>query len=286
MSAVSMMSNEEAVRTLRADPRQADLVRDAYLGRDVRASADRFRHSSEWAATERLLESRIPGAVVIDLGAGTGIVAAAFGAAGARRVIAVEPDPSDEIGRGAIARIGSGPTVEIVDALGEHLPFDDQSVDIVYARQLLHHASDLPALVGECARVLRPGGAFLAVREHVVDDERQLARFLANHPVHQLAGGENAYSLEAYLSAIQGSGLVMQQLIGPWDSVINAFPFARTEAELTQFPRHAVSRRLGRPGDWLLAVPGVMPLLRWYVNRPTAGRRYAFFATKPEAPDP
>jgi hypothetical protein len=104
--------------------------------------------------------------------------------------------------------------------------------------------------------------------------------------VHQLAGGENAYSLEAYVSAIQSSGLVIQQLLGPWDSVINAFPLARTEAELARFPRDAVSRRFASPGDWLLAVPGVMPMLRWYMSRPTPGRRYAFFAAKPEAPHP
>jgi hypothetical protein len=35
----------------------------------------------------------------------------------------------------------------------------------------------------------------LATREHVVDDPAQHAEFLARHPVHQLAGGENAFSL-------------------------------------------------------------------------------------------
>ena len=136
-------------------------------------------------------------------------------------------------------------------------------------------------LVRESARVLRPGGAFLQyARRHVVDDGRQLAQFLANHPVHRLTGGEHAYSLDAYVAAITDAGLVMRETLGPWESVINAFPAARSEAELERFPRDAVTRRFGRAGAWIVAIPGVAPLLRRYAVRPTAGRLYTFFATK------
>lgn len=70
------------------------------------------------------------------------------------------------------------------------VPLVDSSIDIVYARQVLHHAAELERLMSEVARVLRPGGVLMACREHVVDSESQKQAFLNSHPVHRLAGGE------------------------------------------------------------------------------------------------
>jgi len=44
------------------------------------------------------------------------------------------------------------------------LPFDDTSVDVVHAHQVLQHLADPVAALSEMARVLRPGG-ILAVRD-------------------------------------------------------------------------------------------------------------------------
>ena len=41
---------------------------------------------------------------------------------------------------------------------GETLPFKDQSFDLVYAHGVVQYTTDDRALVGECRRVLRPGG--------------------------------------------------------------------------------------------------------------------------------
>jgi len=56
--------------------------------------------------------------------------------------------------------------------VGESMPLRDRSIDLVYARQLLHDAIGLLCLLSECARVLKPGGALLACR--TVDNEDQL----------------------------------------------------------------------------------------------------------------
>jgi SAM-dependent methyltransferase len=275
------MTIDEAIRALRADPTQVDLVRDAYLGRDVEDSARRFAASDEWTATQALLAPWLEHAIVLDLGSGVGISAAAFASAGAQRVYAVEPDPSDEVGRGAMARLGLDSRVIPVDASGEGLPLDSGSVDIVYTRQVLHHIRDLKALMTECARVLRPGGAFLAVREHVVDDAAQLAAFLESHPVHRLAGGENAHALVNYTSAITDAGLSMLSVLDPWDSIINAFPAVRTADELRAYARSRLAARLGRAGSWLARLPGVERLAWRRIRRPVPGRLYAFLAEKP-----
>ena len=103
------MSIDEAIRTLRASPAHVNLVRDAYLGRNVKDSAERFLSSAEFQAVRVLLHGYLEGAVVLDMGAGTGIASYAMLAAGAGKVIALEPDPSDEVGRGAIGRLSAGP---------------------------------------------------------------------------------------------------------------------------------------------------------------------------------
>lgn len=275
-----MISIDEAIRYLRSEPRYAELVRDAYLDRDVMASAERFISSAEFAEAKRLLGDRLAGATVIDIGAGTGIAAYAFARTGVQHVYAIEPDPSDEVGRGAINRLRGDLPVTPIDALADAIPLADGSADIVYLRQVLHHLPDLMAAIREIARLLKPGGLMLACREHVVDDDQQLAEFLSNHPIHQLAGGENAYPLSAYLNAIRAADLTIQQSIAPWDSVINAFPTVRSSADLNRFPAILLSRKLGAFGSLLASVPGVSALLWQRIKRPVAGRMYSFVASK------
>ena len=178
------------------------------LGPDVVASAHRFEATGEFAAVRALLGDRLRGASVVDVGAGTGIASYAFARAGAAKVWAVEPDRSGEVGRGAMAKLMAGLPIEGVDAFGEQMPLPDACADIVYTRQVLHHAHDLPALLRECARLLKPGGVFLACREHVANSEDELRRFLESHPVHQLAGGEYAFTYQQYVSAITGAGQI------------------------------------------------------------------------------
>ena len=277
----ALMTTDQAIRRLRADPQFADLVRDAYLGRDVADSARRFLESGEWAEVKRILRPRLEAAAVLDLGAGTGIASLAFAAAGAARVVAVDPDPSDEVGRGAAARLARNGEFEIVDGTGEAIPLDDASVDIVYCRQVLHHAVDLPQVLRECARVVRPGGIVLACREHVVDDEEQLRQFLASHPVNQLAGGENAHALATYLSAFAGAGLKIDRVYRPWQSVINAFPVVRTQRELEAIPEVRLARRFGRLGRMAVHLPGVKGLIWRRIYEPGPGRMYSFLAHRP-----
>lgn len=80
---------DEAIRALRADPASAELVRDAYLGRDVAESIERFSRSAEFAEAVALIGSPLVGATIVDLGAGIGLASAGFRRLGAGRVIAI-----------------------------------------------------------------------------------------------------------------------------------------------------------------------------------------------------
>ena len=275
------ISTEDAIKLMRADPRYAALIRDTFLDVDASAASARFEASGEWTAVRALLGPAIAGAVAVDLGAGNGIASRALAHAGAARVVAIEPDPSNEIGRGAITRVCSGLPVEIVAAWGELLPLPDGSVDIVFARQVLHHTRDLAQTLRECARILRSGGSFLACREHVANTPEELAVFLAGHPVHQLTGGENAYSLDEYRAAIEGTGMRIEREIGPWDSVINLSPAVVADSEIAELPQRLLRERLGRFGSLLSRLPGVIALVGRHLRRPRPGRLYSFLAIKP-----
>jgi SAM-dependent methyltransferase len=275
------MTTEEAVKRLRADPATAGLMRDSYLDEDVAAAARRFAASGEFEEVRRLVGPRLAGAAVLDLGAGTGIASRAFALAGAARVVALEPDPSPVVGQGAIAvSCRDAAAVEVVGGFGESLSFADGTFDVVYARQVLHHSHDLAGLVGECARVIRPGGIFLACREHVVDDAWQLEEFLHAHVVHKLAGGEHAWPLSVYQSAIREAGLELTSTLGPWDTVINAFPAVRSEEERRGYARGLVIAKLGWLGRLLLLVPGVEAAAWRRLDQPTPGRLFTFVARK------
>jgi len=253
----------------RRDPALAGLVGDTYMDADVHVAAERFAASAEFDATWEIVARDGPPAVVVDLGAGTGIATRAFLGRGAGHVYAIEPDPDDTVGAGAL-RDTDPERCTVCQTVGERLPLPDRTVDLVYARQVLHHADDLVAMVAECARVLRPGGRFLSARDHVAETPADLERFLATHPVHQGVGGEHAYPIRAYIDAVERSGLRLERLLGPLDSVINSFPDVRSEAELAALPERELADRLGRLG----AVAAKVPPIRAFVRRRMRARRW------------
>lgn len=143
----TVVSVDEAIRRARSDPEMADLVRDAYLDEDTLAAAKRFEESEEFAEVLSLLENNLtksPPWDILDMGAGNGIAAYAFARAG-HKVLALEPDPSSDVGVGAIKRLAdsSGLNIRILESFAEDVPLSDECVDVIFVRQTLHHADDL-----------------------------------------------------------------------------------------------------------------------------------------------
>ncbi len=219
---------EQAVIWLREQPDQAALTRACYYDDPVEEAARRFWRSPEWRATRDLLGPRSER--VLDLGAGRGIASHAFAHEGCR-VFALEPDGGSVVGVGAVQELerATGLRIRPTRGWGEDLPFRSQSFDLAYGRQVLHHASDLQALLREVCRVLRPGGRVLFAREHVVDGERELGEFLARHPLHWRYGGEHAYTLDEYLEAMESSGLTEIRRYGPLETPINYEPMSEEQ---------------------------------------------------------
>jgi SAM-dependent methyltransferase len=272
---------ESAVAWLVAQPGQTDLVRACYYDPPLAVAARRYHASEEWAAVRAMLPTS--GGLALDLGAGNGIASYALARDG-WRVVAVEPDPSAVVGAGAIRALAAseGLDITVLEGAGERIDLPSASVDLVFARQVLHHANDLRQLCREAARVLRPGGTFVAAREHVLSRASDLPAFLRGHPLHRLYGGEHAYVLRDYRTALRDAGLVILRELRPLESVVNFAPLTRAslrgelQARLRRLPMGSAAARL-------LDHERIYDAARWLAARvdDRPGRLFTFVCKRP-----
>ena len=106
----------------------------------------------------RRLEIRPAGGSALDVGCGGGLMAEEVARLGFK-LTGVDPAPAAiEVGRSHAE--GAGLAIDYHVASGESLPFPDDCFDLVYCCDVLEHVSDLPGVIAESARVLRPGGLY------------------------------------------------------------------------------------------------------------------------------
>jgi len=269
------MNWEQTILEVRANPAYEDLVREAYLGPNLEENVVRFSKSREFRETITELTSlagNLEGKKMLDIGAGNGISTIAFALHGIQ-VTALEPDPSKTIGAGAI-RISAKKhkveaNVEVVEAWGESLPFADNTFDIVYGRQVMHHAHELSTFVSQGARVLRQGGVFMTTRDHVIKDDKDKVAFLERHPLHKYYGGENAFTLEEYSDAITDAGLTIMRSLDAADTAINYDPWGKKK----------VREKFGIVGGVPLLSDVLLYIVKLRLNR-IPGRLHTFIALK------
>ncbi len=96
-----------------------------------------------------------PQMTVVDIGAGTGAFAAAFGDWFDLAIIAVEPSAAMR------GQIPHRPDVRVFDGDASALPLPDHSADGAWLSLVIHHIPDLEAAAGEIRRVLCPGAPVL-----------------------------------------------------------------------------------------------------------------------------
>jgi demethylmenaquinone methyltransferase/2-methoxy-6-polyprenyl-1,4-benzoquinol methylase len=97
-------------------------------------------------AWRRSAVAHLPMGRMLDLGSGTGAAAPIFGS---RDVVAL--DPSREM-------LSLSPHSRRVVAVGEELPFADQSFDGVFSAYVVRNLDSLDDTLTEVHRILRPGG--------------------------------------------------------------------------------------------------------------------------------
>jgi SAM-dependent methyltransferase len=272
---------ESAVVWLRNQPDRRQLVLDAFYDDPLTAAAERYHATDEWQAVSQLLRGRTGSA--LDVGAGRGIASYALACDGFS-VTALEPDPSAIVGAAAIRALAAETRlpIEVVEEFSERLPFANAEFDVVFERAVLHHTRDLEGVCREIHRVLRPGGIFIAAREHVISKQADLGRFLDQHPLHHLYGGEQAYLLDRYTGALKNAGFDPIEVLSPLKSPINLFPYAidsLREAIVDRVSKGTFVRPLVRVAlGSNLIFRSLLSVAGHFDNRP--GRLYSFVGRK------
>jgi demethylmenaquinone methyltransferase/2-methoxy-6-polyprenyl-1,4-benzoquinol methylase len=93
----------------------------------------------------------LPKGSVLDLGSGTGAGSAVFGD---RTVVALDP---------VTEMLGLSPIDVRVAAVGERLPFDNESFDGAFSAYVFRNLTSIPETLSEVARVIKPGGKLIVI---------------------------------------------------------------------------------------------------------------------------
>lgn len=128
---------------------------------DLVSDAEDLGEADEMDVIDRLVS--VAGLDVVDVGCGGGRITRQLAERGAT-VLGVEPDPIQAEKNHAAEAV---PGLSFVEATGQALPVDDDSVDGVFFSYSLHHVAreHMDGALAEAARVLKPETGFLYVLE-------------------------------------------------------------------------------------------------------------------------
>ena len=161
-----------------------------------------------------------PGARVLDVAVGTGLVArealAVVGPGGA--VIGLDPS------RGMLAETRRNVGIPCIQARAEAMPVRDASVDFVSMGYALRHVPDLVAAFREYLRVLRPGGRLLIME--IARPEGRVAYALTKFYLAQVVP-----ALCRLSAPRAGTGQLMSYC---WDTIDQCMPAERIMDSLAQ----------------------------------------------------
>lgn len=149
---------------------------------------------------------------ILDLGAGRGWAAREFARLGCR-VVALDVVPDENVGLGRAKAIMDhyGVYFDRIIADGENLPFMAEKFDLVFCAAALHHSSNLPLLLQNVQKVLKPDGRLCAINEPcipVFENEQKVLKRDAL-PEMELGINETRPNILVYTSAVQNAGLRM-----------------------------------------------------------------------------
>ncbi len=144
---------------------EAKFVREIACG-DLETAVDKLIALTQDGAYTFLRPFLQPQYRVLEIGSGNGL-----GLCGllARGVNATGVEPGNTVSfEGRYHRAcellranGHDPDKHLVPATGESLPFPDASFDVVFSIAVLEHVKDVPAVLREALRVVKPGGLVL-----------------------------------------------------------------------------------------------------------------------------
>jgi demethylmenaquinone methyltransferase / 2-methoxy-6-polyprenyl-1,4-benzoquinol methylase len=127
-----------------------------------------FGQDGRWRRSMLATVNAVPGSIVLDVAAGTGLVSREVAARTRTRVVSF--DASEPMLRAGLpANAAAGLDGQIMPVLGraEQLPFADHCFDALTFTYLFRYVDDPAATMRELARVVRPGGSISSLEFHV-----------------------------------------------------------------------------------------------------------------------
>jgi 2-polyprenyl-3-methyl-5-hydroxy-6-metoxy-1,4-benzoquinol methylase len=287
------MNWEETIKYIRNQPEYSELVEKAYFDENLPLNVERFRQSEEYKETLRLFRIYVPNSKnILDIGCGNGISSIAFALDG-YTVTACEPDPSNEVGAGAVKCLKeyySIKNLEVYQEYAEKIDLLKDFYDIVYVRQAMHHAYDLNAFIQNIASLIKPEGILITVRDHVIYDAQDKKKFLDTHPLQKYYGGENAFTEKEYTNAIELAGLKIEKIFKHYDTVINYYPLSTKEFyDIKNIKENQIKESLRKKISFLCKIPFILSLYKKKIGfnfdkvfneSEISGRMYTYIARK------
>jgi SAM-dependent methyltransferase len=106
---------------------------------------------------------KVSGGIILDLGCGFGGRTVAFQQVTGGYCVGVDIDSRESVAGLHFARSMGSTNASFATAVGESLPFTNDSFDAVLGYDVLEHVQDLERTLAEVYRVLKPAGLFLTV---------------------------------------------------------------------------------------------------------------------------
>lgn len=208
---------------------------------------------------------------VLEVGVGMGADYLEWLKAGAQALGVDFSATSIERARRRCELAGFQPELQVADA--EHLPFQENSFDVVYSYGVMHHSPDTQECVRQAWRVLKPGGQARIMLYHhpSVTGVMLWLRygFLRGKSLRQSvfdhleSPGTKTYTQREALTLMKGfEDITMQVVFSPGDLLLHE-PSARFQSGFYRviwklFPRKLV-RTLGRRWGLFLLITGAKP---------------------------
>lgn len=163
---------------------------------------------------------------VLDIGCGDGSALRLLADKGA---ITYGIDPSEEF----LKRAGIiNPSGKYVKGIGEELPFEDRSFDVVVSKWAIQTSSNVPKILSEAARVLKYNGVLVILSKH------PFMQWLEK--IRDYGHGADYYKQQIVTSKIYDGSIILKEPSHTLGEYFNATFFSNFEMisyqEATEFP--------------------------------------------------